>query len=136
MTRGGLSGITAYWAIRAMVRDSPEDFIARIESGLDEETARGLRNGMTAIHDVVLLQKVAFLAFLLGCGSILVSIFAIRWLEAVGDYLFEAGRVLWLLAGVIFLGSLIVHAARYRDVHRVEAFVEAMRRSSLARDLA
>ena len=136
MTRVGLSGITSYWAIRAAVRDSPEDFIQRIESGLDEETVRGLRRGLQALRDVAGLQTVALVAALLGSITIALSFATGRFLGVSGELFYEAGLGLWLVAAILFIASLLVLAARFRDVHRVEAFVEAMRRSSLARDLA
>lgn len=131
MTRVGISGITSYWAIRAYVRDAPEDFLARIESGLDPETATSLRRGVRAANLVVRMQWISFGTLVLGFLAFLAGAL-VPW---VGSYVLYIVSVLWLVTLGSFTASILLAGVRYRDISRLETFVEAMRRSSLARDL-
>lgn len=132
------SGSWTFLAFRAASYDLPEDFILRVESGLDEETRESLAQGVRIVE--LLRRVIRWMAFAFGLGAALlflgVIVLTSRRIPWIGGYLVVSGVACWIFALVAFLFGIAVSLAYRRDLHRVDAFVRAERGSSLARDLA
>ncbi len=135
MTRVGISGLTSYWGIRALAREAPEDFVARVETGLDVETRRRLELGLWAARWVTRLQQGALVAF---AGGGLVLWGGLIVARGSGDLVAGVWYVtlaIWLLAIALLVASAAIVAVHHRELHHLKTFIDAMRRSSLARDM-
>lgn len=125
-------------AARALAREFPEDFVARVRLGLDEPTVRGLEKGVRALAVVHRSDRLALRALLLGIGALLIG--AIAAFVSDRDDLFLGALV---LSAASWVGALVFAAIPLRvvmrsgeDVHRVIAFHSAMARASISRDFA
>lgn len=131
-------GPLTYLAFRAAAYDPPEDFIARIESGIDTETRSRLERGVRALRLLRKMERWVF-AFL-GIG-VVVLIAGSGLATAVGvaglvSFVLLSAFTVWALAGAAFSALTIVSLRHHTDLRTVYAFWRATRGSSLARDLA
>ncbi|HKZ24021.1 MAG TPA: hypothetical protein VJ224_06420 [Thermoplasmata archaeon] len=126
-------GYTTYLGIRALIEDVPEDFLARIEPGLDRETKQGLALGLWAIRLMRRVSRIVLASFLVGTTFLYA-----RFLggERLGDLPLVLAGLAWSLTVLCLLFQAIVSLAYRKDIRRTLAFARAMRGSSLARDLA
>jgi len=123
-------------ALRALSRELPEDFLLRVEGGLDEETLHSLDRGIRTIRTIGGLRGGAFYAFVAGSFLVIAGGFSMLWTGPIGRWAMLLGGVSWLISLGFLLSAFMVYLAARSDVRRVEAFVRATQRSSLSRDLA
>ncbi len=126
-------GPIIFRAIRATAYDLPEDFVTRLEPGLDDATKASLATGMRAVRLIRRLWTWTLALTGIGGAGLLVaamlgpdtrSMLGIPSLAVLG---------VALIAFLVICGSAV---SSRKDIHRLEAFAKAMRRSSLARDIA
>lgn len=128
-----------YRAIRAAAAKPPEDFIMRVDPGIDEATRERLARGLRIIRSMRRLERLAYA--ILGAGLVIVIGGAIlsnipTLPVKLYPWIFPAMFASFGLAAIAFLVSLGISFAHRVDLRRVYAFWEAMQGSSLARDLA
>lgn len=126
-------GPLVFHALRATAYDLPEDFASRLEPGLDEGMRTSLETGIRVLRFIRRLWTWTLAFVLLGAVGVVVSAFFAR--AEFGGMLAVANLMLLGLGTAIFLYLSGLALAHRRDIRRVEAFAEAMRGSSLARDI-
>lgn len=126
-------GPMIFRTLRATAYDLPEDFVTRLEPGLDEITKASLAAGMRAVRLIRgLWTWILVLAGLGGAGLLVASMLGPNTGPMLGiPSLAVLGFA--LMVSLVLSAMAVVHR---RDIHRLEAFAEAMRGSSLARDIA
>lgn len=130
-------GPLLYRAFRAAAYDPPEDFIMRLEPGLDAQTLGRLERGLRVLRTLRRVERwivglvAAGAAVLLG-GSALV----VARVPGAAPYVGPLAAVAWGLAGLGLVAWCLISLAYAFDMRRVYAFWRAMQGSSLARDLA
>lgn len=125
-----------YQAIRASAYDLPEDFVSRLEPGLDAAVIASLVTGRQIVTRIRRLWRWVLVLTGLGAAGLFASAFLIRQEpQTVSSSLGFLGLGFLGAASAIFLYVFGAAVAYRTDIHRLEAFAEAMRRSSLARDL-
>lgn len=129
-------GPLIFHAFRATAYDLPEDFASRLEPGLDEGMRTSLETGIRVLRFIRRLWTWTLAFVLLGAVGLVVSAFLLeRIAPEFGGMLAVANLMLLGLGTAIFLYLSGLALAHRRDIRRVEAFAEAMRGSSLARDI-
>lgn len=123
--------------LRALLNDLPEDFILRLSPGLDEVTRASLERGMAAAFAIRRWRAVGSIALVMGT-LVFGAGLPVPWLWAVGTALWPpyAALGLWSAGVSCFLLSGGIYLAHRSDIRRLEGVAQALRGSSLARDLA
>lgn len=131
-------GYYTFLAFRAAAYDLPEDFISRIEPGLDEETRARLAAGVAVLRRLRRVDRVMLGMALFGAAILLSEIAIVGATEAtsVGPLVLIAAALAWAASlGLLGLATLLSLRHR-RELGSVLAFYRALQGSSLARDLA
>lgn len=131
-------GYYAFLAFRAAAYDLPEDFVSRIEPGLDEGTKARLVAGVAILRRLRRVDRVMIGIALLGAVIVVSGIAIVGATEAssVGPLVLIAAALAWA-ASLGFLGFATLLSVRHRrELGSVLAFYRALQGSSLARDLA
>ncbi len=125
-------GYASFLAFRSVVHDLPEDFVSRLEPGLDEETAAKLVNGLRVLRRLRRVSRWMVATLVLGACLWIASFGLARLL---GIWSLGAAFASWIVATGCFIFIATESLLHRSEIHRIEAFVRAMRGSSLARDL-
>jgi hypothetical protein len=131
-------GYLTVLALRAAIAEPPEDFITRIEPGLDEETRGRLARGLRILQTLRRLER--WIYSILGAALIILvgggSLSTVPFFGAMSGWIFPATFASLGLAALLFLALLGISLAYRKDLRRIYAFWRAMQGSSLARDIA
>ena len=123
-------GPVVFRAVRATAYDLPEDFVTRLEPGIDEPARASLVNGPRVLQQIRHLWTWTIVSSIAGALELLV-------VGLLRTYVLAIGGVVILACEAAFFVYLSALAISHRDeIHRVEAFAEATRRSFLPRDIA
>lgn len=125
-------------AIHSSAYDLPEDFLSRLEPGLDEETKASLANGIRTLRLLRKMRDWTVYAFVLGIFLYLGGAFIMGFVSVaiLGELLAAVGMACLLFALVTFLVTIVISLINRGDLRRVVAFARAMQGSFLARDIA
>jgi len=125
-------------ALRAAARELPEDFIERLEPGIDEPVRSSLQRGIRVLRLFHRSLDWSVGILILGTVTILGSIVVTNLTDTTGQgmWAIAAGFFLWISGAVLALGVYALTVVRRTDVSRVLSFAHAMETSSLARDFA
>lgn len=129
-------GPLLYLAVRASAYDLPEDFVSRIEPGLDAETKARLEAGRQALQRIRRAWRWTSVSLVSGIASLFGGLFIFSRIPLAGQVLSGIAFALLLAAAVLFVLIVLVAAQHRRAIHRLEVYARAMRGSSLARDLS
>jgi len=130
-------GPLLYRAFRAAAYDLPEDFIMRLEPGLDAETLRRLERGLRVLRILRWVERWT-ISLLAGGAAVLLggSALVIAAVPYAAPYVWPLAAATWGLAGLSFVAWSLISLAYSFDLRKVYAFWRALQGSSLARDLA
>ena len=131
-------GPVVFRALRASAYDLPEDFVRRLEPGLDPTTVASLEVGLRAVDRLRALWRWTIATALIGLLAVFLGAAMLTWvpLPWLSGGVAVGGLAALALSVCAFLSILIIAALHRADIHRLEAFARAMRGSSLARDIS
>lgn len=134
-----IAGPLFYRALRAASYELPEDFLLRVEPGLDEETRARLARGIRVLRTCRRVEAAMMSLFVAGGVFLVLGVGALALLRAAAGFggpLILSTFGIWAggVACLALLAGLVL--AFRRDLRIVVAFQHALRGSSLARDLA
>ncbi len=123
--------------LRALLNDLPEDFILRVTPGLDEVTRASLERGMAAALAIRRWRAAGSIGLAVG-ALVFGTGLLVPWLWAVSIPLWPvyAAGGLWAAGVSCFLLSGGIYLAHRSHIRHLEGVAQALRGSSLARDLA
>jgi hypothetical protein len=129
-------GPLTFLAIRALAHDLPEDFILRIEARIDEATRRALERGIQASRSVDRFQTWSVYSAFAGGILLLLALGTAASFPAIVILLLGLLAASLTIAVALASAAVLMAVLRRDDLRRLDGYVRAYRRSSLARDLA